>query len=1311
MLSLTKPSGPSWVVICVLLSLSGIKASAIESVIDWWPTPQAVTISHLKKVRFDGQFFHVAGQAGVALTSPDGVNWFNQGHFTRRPFKKMTQFRGKVYTAADNADIFSLGHIPAGADLAASSFSDNGYQLSLLDLNVELDINQISDLAANDNRIVVFAFAQGGFGSVQSHLIYSNDGVLWESSEVPKEISATTMVEVLNNEFYAFSPHTGELAKSSNGVQWRKLGAFKNGSNFVASEFKAEGNHLILTGMNGFLAYSMDGLVWRVAVDAFPEDFHLTNIKFAQGKYVTVGNEGRIFTSTNLRDWTEVTPTWSRTQWNSVSYGNGVWVTAGNHGIIGYSTDSTKWVSASPDAIRNVSSADFSDGRYILNSNDSEWMESSDLVTWKSIEADIPFEVVTSFISGDLRLAGGSAGQIAWSNADSPFVETWTPVSTRIQKIVSGNGAIVAISKNGNIIYSENGIDWEKSPVKIQSLHDISFADGTFAAVGISSNGEHEIILTSSNGIDWIEAEISQRYNLTRELTGITYGNGKWVAVGYSRGVSSKSHKAAPPIYVSSDAGVTFSSVENQWHNLQLNGVVYFDSRFHAYGEDGIIIESQDGESWNYSRATALSTQDFVDGAAGSNGIVMVTHEGNLLTTRVERINDLPIVGDDEASIPFGTRIVLNVLANDSDPDGFLVPGSVHIIASPDGGTVRVLENGQIEFTHDGLFSGRDLFTYTVTDNDGGISFEANVSLTIGEPLPTTFHNPITPIAVDGNLADWESTLPVGVDQRDLRSDDSGLDWKNIYAAHDANFLYLAYTTYKPTELNWAHNIFLDNDRDASTGLAINGLGAEFLIQQGQVFKYTGDGNSWNWLYLFTATQSFTPTSVEMAIPRLALGDPLKIRLSFFAANTANDPDGSLIDDYYPEKDEIIRYSLEGHGENRKPFGTPQTLTTFADRAIEFTLNPIDAEEQPMRLRIITSPLHGRIIPANSETNELFTGADIKQGNQPILLVYLPNEGFTGIDSFEWVVSDGSTESNVIRDEIIVYNKPEDGYPGIPVYNIQVDGNPHDWTGIPKMEIDPIDYLSFPDLRSLSIANSAHHLFVMAKTQVPAPIDYSLNVFLDTDISSDSGYRGDKDRLSIGADFLIQGVYLFQYTGTGQDWSWKWVNNLRHANDLQTHEWQVHLTDLNNPSKIHVIMKGEDKNHHENDFIPTAQETLFTRYQVSYNGLLTNNANLVALQPIDFRPRHLTTLSIFPELPKAIRSSVESVIGSPIISLDIETIPGETWNLYQSFDLNTWTSEKLIEVNSRNPIIFLPHLEKAPNAFFKAEPSIHSGPQ
>jgi outer membrane protein OmpA-like peptidoglycan-associated protein len=95
-------------------------------------------------------------------------------------------------------------------------------------------------------------------------------------------------------------------------------------------------------------------------------------------------------------------------------------------------------------------------------------------------------------------------------------------------------------------------------------------------------------------------------------------------------------------------------------------------------------------------------------------------------------LNRAPLAADDAASW-YGTQMpaILNVLANDSDPDG----NPITVISATNGsrGTVTVLPDGRLQYLWNAPREGIDHFTYTIADQYGATS-TATVTLTVIDP-------------------------------------------------------------------------------------------------------------------------------------------------------------------------------------------------------------------------------------------------------------------------------------------------------------------------------------------------------------------------------------------------------------------------------------------------------------------------------------------------------------------------------------------------------------------------------------------------
>jgi hypothetical protein len=93
--------------------------------------------------------------------------------------------------------------------------------------------------------------------------------------------------------------------------------------------------------------------------------------------------------------------------------------------------------------------------------------------------------------------------------------------------------------------------------------------------------------------------------------------------------------------------------------------------------------------------------------------------------------NQPPVAADDSATTTADTAVVINVVANDTDSDGTIDPATVQVTAAPANGTVVANTDGTVTYTPASGFTGTDTFKYTVSDNEGAVSNEATVTVTV----------------------------------------------------------------------------------------------------------------------------------------------------------------------------------------------------------------------------------------------------------------------------------------------------------------------------------------------------------------------------------------------------------------------------------------------------------------------------------------------------------------------------------------------------------------------------------------------------
>ncbi|MFC1388691.1 MAG: retention module-containing protein, partial [gamma proteobacterium symbiont of Clathrolucina costata] len=134
------------------------------------------------------------------------------------------------------------------------------------------------------------------------------------------------------------------------------------------------------------------------------------------------------------------------------------------------------------------------------------------------------------------------------------------------------------------------------------------------------------------------------------------------------------------------------------------------------------------------------------------------------VTVTVGAVNDVPVAVDDSIGTDEDVPVTVNVLPNDSDPDGDTL--TVTAVTQGTNGTVTIDPvSGNPIYTPDADFNGTDTFTYTIDDGNGGTD-TATVTVTVGAVNDA-------PIATDDAVGTNEDT-PVTVDVLPNDSDPDG---------------------------------------------------------------------------------------------------------------------------------------------------------------------------------------------------------------------------------------------------------------------------------------------------------------------------------------------------------------------------------------------------------------------------------------------------------------------------------------------------------------------------------------------------------
>jgi hypothetical protein len=309
----------------------------------------------------------------------------------------------------------------------------------------------------------------------------------------------------------------------------------------------------VAVGWSGRMAWSNNGTSWN-EITATQSTFGgtiINNITFGNGRFVAVGFSGRMAWSDNGTSWTEITSTQSTFgagfNINGITYGNGRFVAVGVNGNMARSDDGISWTAITGGTGENPITAPgqstfgrnqiiaitYGNGRFVAGGNNGRMAWSDDGITWNAIPggtgtgtswdpitdpgpSTFGSNIISSMTYGNGRfVAGGGGGRMAWS--DDGISWTAVPGGTglfpvtvpgqstfgeiAIRCITYGNGRFVAGGSFGRMAWSDDGITWN-------------------AITGGTGSGPNPVTVPgqSTFGENWI--------------SGITYGNGRFVAVG-----------------------------------------------------------------------------------------------------------------------------------------------------------------------------------------------------------------------------------------------------------------------------------------------------------------------------------------------------------------------------------------------------------------------------------------------------------------------------------------------------------------------------------------------------------------------------------------------------------------------------------------------------------------------------------------------------------------------------------------------------------------------------------------------------------
>jgi len=171
--------------------------------------------------------------------------------------------------------------------------------------------------------------------------------------------------------------------------------------------------------------------------------------------------------------------------------------------------------------------------------------------------------------------------------------------------------------------------------------------------------------------------------------------------------------------------GAINSTADLPWLTVGANLMINAGDPNPVLGSQGFVGGLDDIAMWNRSLSD-IEIQGIYNGGLAGKGVAQVPPVLNL--------NHSPVAANDTANTTDGVAVTVNVLANDSDPDGDTL--SVSSVTTPGHGSAAINPDKTVTYSPTAGYVGPDSFGYRIGDGHGGIA-SATVAVAVA-PRPNT---------------------------------------------------------------------------------------------------------------------------------------------------------------------------------------------------------------------------------------------------------------------------------------------------------------------------------------------------------------------------------------------------------------------------------------------------------------------------------------------------------------------------------------------------------------------------------------------
>lgn len=159
--------------------------------------------------------------------------------------------------------------------------------------------------------------------------------------------------------------------------------------------------------------------------------------------------------------------------------------------------------------------------------------------------------------------------------------------------------------------------------------------------------------------------------------------------------------------------------------------------------------------------------------------------------------------------------------------------------------------------------------------------------------MPMAVHAVSIDTTIDGVVDIDPEIKPLIQDMSGDVGEDDQIDWTHLYRQNEGDDLYVVYKTRQNinfVDSAWRYHLFLDTDLDSLSGFQGASesfvFGADYMVEGGLLYKYSGDDFTWAWENLGWVTYSYSGNTLEMIIDSARIdGDLQNAPMMLHASN------------------------------------------------------------------------------------------------------------------------------------------------------------------------------------------------------------------------------------------------------------------------------------------------------------------------------------------------------------------------------------------------------------------------------------------